>query len=121
MDPIGFGLENFDASGAWRTHDGKFPIDASGVLPDGKSFNGAAELKVILRSQSDLFTRNLATKMMTYAVGRGMERSDEPTVNGIVQDLSAHDYKFSRMVMDIVNSKPFLMRSADTDARKGKL
>ena len=121
MDPIGFGLENYDASGAWRTLDGKFPINASGTLPDGKSFNGAAGLKAILRSQSDLFTRNLTTKMMTYAVGRGMERFDEPAINGIVQDLSTHDYKFSRMVMDIVNSKPFLMRSADTDALKGKL
>ena len=113
MDPIGFGLENFDASGAWRTHDGKFLIDASGTLPGGKSFNGAKGLEAILKSKSDLFARNFTEKLMTYALGRGLERSDKSTVDRILADAAAHDYRFATLVMDVVNSKPFLMRSAE--------
>ena len=113
MDPIGFGLENYDASGAWRTLDGKFPIDASGTLPNGKSFNGARELKAILKSQSELFTRNLTEKLMTYAVGRGMEASDASTVSEIAADVASKGYRFSALVMDVVNSKPFQMRSQE--------
>ena len=74
MDPIGFGLESYDAVGAWRTHDGEFPIDTSGTLPGGKAFKGRKELKEILRGQSDAFTRNLTEKMLTLALGRGLER-----------------------------------------------
>ena len=111
MDPIGFGLENYDAAGAWRTHDGKFPVDASGTMPDGKSFEGAQGLKQILKSKSDLFTRNFTEKLMTYALGRGVERFDKPAINSIITDTASHDYRFSVLVNDIVNSKPFLMRS----------
>jgi mono/diheme cytochrome c family protein len=113
MDPIGFGLENFDASGAWRTHDGRFPIDASGTLPGGKSFNGAKGLEALLKSKSDLFARNFTEKLMTYALGRGVERFDQPTVDSIVRDAAAHNYRFSTLLMDVVNSKSFLMRSAE--------
>jgi mono/diheme cytochrome c family protein len=113
MDPIGFGLENFDASGAWRTHDGKFLIDASGTLPGGKSFNGAKGLEALLKSKSDLFARNFTEKLMTYALGRGVERFDQPTVDSIVRDAAAHNYRFSTLVMDVVDSKSFLMRSAE--------
>ncbi len=113
MDPIGFGLENYDASGAWRTHDGKFLIDASGTLPGGKSFNGVKGLEALLKSKSDLFTHNFTEKLMTYALGRGVERFDKPTVDAIVADAAAHNYRFSTLVMDVVNSKPFLMRSAE--------
>jgi len=113
MDPIGFGLENYDASGAWRSMDGKFPIDASGTLPDGKSFNGAKGLEGVLRSQSDLFTHNLTEKLLTYALGRGLERFDKPTVDTIAEDVAAHGYKFSALLMDVVNSKPFRMRSGE--------
>jgi mono/diheme cytochrome c family protein len=113
MDPIGFGLENYDPSGAWRTHDGKFLIDASGTLPGGKSFNGAKGLEEVLKSESDLFTHNFTEKLLTYALGRGVERFDKSTVDGIVEDVAAHNYRFSTLVMDIVNSKPFLMRSAE--------
>ena len=73
MDPIGFGLESYDAVGAWRDKDGDIPIDTSGVLPDGKSFQGAKDLKQILRGQSAAFTRNLTEKMLTFALGRGLE------------------------------------------------
>jgi mono/diheme cytochrome c family protein len=113
MDPIGFGLENYDASGAWRTHDGKFVIDASGTLAGGRSFDGAKGLEALLKSKSDLFTRNFTEKLMTYALGRGVERFDKSTVDGIVADAAAHNYHFSILVMDIVNSKAFLMRNSE--------
>jgi len=113
MDPIGFGLEGYDAVGAWRTHDGKIAIDSSGTLPDGKSFSGASGLKQILKGQSDAFTRNLTEKLLTFALGRGLERYDETVVNDIGRTVAANDYRFSKMVLEIVNSKPFQMRSGD--------
>ena len=76
MDPLGFGLENFDAVGAWRTMDGKLPIDSSGTLPDGRTFNGPEELRTILMSDRDAFARALTSKLLTYALGRGLERYD---------------------------------------------
>src|SRR5206468_6325729 len=74
MDPLGFGFENYDAIGAWRTKDGKFAVDAGGVLPDGRKFNGPAELRKILKERQAEFTRCLTEKLLTYALGRGMER-----------------------------------------------
>lgn len=113
MDPIGFGLESYDAVGAWRTHEGKARIDTSGALPDGKSFNGAKDLKEILKGQSDKFIRNVTEKLLTYALGRGLERHDEPTVQQIATRVSANGYRFSTLVMEIVKSKPFQMRSVE--------
>lgn len=113
MDPIGFGLESYDAVGSWRTHDGKVPFDTSGVLPDGKSFKGAKDLKQILRSQSDSFTRNLTEKLLTFALGRGLEPFDRTTVDAIARDVERNGYRFSALVLGIVNSKPFQMRSAE--------
>jgi hypothetical protein len=110
MDPIGFGLENYDGAGGWRTKDGNFDVDSSGTLPDGRSFRGAKGLKEILRSQSDLFVHNLTEKMLTYALGRGLERGDKPVVDHITQQLAAKNYRFSTLVMEIVNSSPFQMR-----------
>jgi hypothetical protein len=110
MDPLGFGLENFDAAGGWRTKDGKFDVDTSGTLPDGRKFEGVTGLKQILRAQSAQFTRNVTEKLMTYALGRGLERTDRPYVDQISSDVAAGGYKFSAMVMDIVNSSPFQMR-----------
>src|SRR4030095_9615076 len=72
MDPLGFGLENYDAIGAWREKDGQFPINASGVLPDGRSFDGAAGLKSILKAQPDAFAETLTRKLLIYALGRGL-------------------------------------------------
>ena len=116
MDPIGFGLENYDASGAWRDHDGKFPIDSSGTLPGGTTFQGSKELKQVLRSQADLFTRNLTEKMLTYALGRGVETYDRPTVDAIVRRLGENGYKFSTLVTEVANSKPFRMRRGEGDS-----
>jgi hypothetical protein len=112
MDPLGFGLENFNAIGAWRTEDGKFPVDASGTLPDGRTFRTPAELKVLLRQDRDVFARALTEKLLIYAVGRGLERYDRPTVAEIVAKLPVQDYRFSSLVSGIVNSLPFQMRSA---------
>lgn len=113
MDPIGFGLESYDAVGAWRTHDGQARIDTSGVLPDGKSFQGAKDLKSILRGQSEAFTRNLAEKLLTFALGRGLESYDKDTVEQIVQHTKRNGYRFSALVLGVVNSKPFQMRVAE--------
>jgi mono/diheme cytochrome c family protein len=110
MDPLGFGLENFDAVGAWRTMDGKFPIDATGALPDGDEFNGPDELRTVLKDQHDAFSRCLTSKLLTYALGRGLERYDTRTVRRIANRLPAHQYKFSALVLEIVNSLPFQSR-----------
>ena len=113
MDPIGFGLENYDAAGAWRTKDGNFDIDSTGTLPDGRSFTGAQGLKQVLLAQKDLFVHNLADKMLTYALGRGLERSDAPAVDRIVGQVAAADYRFSALVLAIVSSEPFQMRRGE--------
>ena len=110
MDPLGFGLENFDAIGKWRTRDGSFPVDASGVLPDGRHFTGPAELTKILASERDAFAKALTSKMLTYALGRGLEPYDRRTVRMIARKLPEHDYRFSGLVLEIVNSLPFQMR-----------
>ncbi len=113
MDAIGFALENYDATGAWRTHEGKFPIDASGALPDGRSFRGPRELTRVLLEKSDLFTRNLAEKLLTYALGRGLETYDREAVDAIVRETAAGGHRFSAMVRGIVHSKPFRMRGGE--------
>lgn len=113
MDPLGFGLENFDAIGAWRVQDGKFPIDATGLLPDGRSFNGPNELKVILKSDSEAFTISLTEKLLTYGLGRGLERYDKPAVKKIAERVAKDNYRFSSLVLEIVRSFPFQMRRGD--------
>lgn len=113
MDPLGFGLENFDAIGAWRTKDGKFPIDSTGTLPDGRTFKSPQELKTILRADRDAFASGLAEKLLTYGLGRGLERYDRPAVKKIAGAVAANNYRFSSLVLEIVYSLPFQMRRAD--------
>lgn len=113
MDPLGFGLENFDAIGAWRAQDGKFPIDSSGTLPDGRTFKGPRELKAILRADRAAFAEGVTEKLLTYALGRGLERYDKPTVRKITNQLAAEDYRFSALVLEIIKSFPFQMRRGD--------
>jgi len=113
MDPLGFGLENFNAIGAWRTQDGKFPIDASGTLPDGRSFRGPQELRAILKADRNSFTECLTEKMLTYALGRGLERYDQPAIKEIVHNVASNEYRFSSLVLEIVNSLPFQMRGGE--------
>ncbi len=109
MDPLGFALENYNAIGQWRTHDGAAPVDASGVLPDGKSFNGPAELKAILASNRQAFAECLTEKLFIYALGRGLEDYDRPATKQIVSGLAANDYRFSSLITGIVDSVPFRM------------
>ena len=113
MDPLGFGLENYNAIGEWRDQDGKFPIDSSGLLPDGRTFKGPEELKAILLSNKAAFADCIAEKMLTYALGRGLEGYDRAAVKEIVNGLAANDYKFSTLVMGIVRSMPFQMKRGE--------
>ena len=110
MDPLGFALENFDAVGAWRDKDEEREIDASGVLPGGQKFAGAAELRSILKSRPESFARSMARKMLTYALGRGLEAYDTQAVYEIAARMKAADYKFSSLVLEVVRSEPFRMR-----------
>ncbi len=107
MDPLGFGLENFDAIGAWRMKDRDFPIDASGELPDGRSFRSPVELKIILKADRDACTEGMTGKMLTYALGRGLESYDRPAVRAIARRVAGNDYRFSSLVLGIVESLPF--------------
>jgi hypothetical protein len=110
MDPLGFGLENFDGIGAWRSMDGKFPIDASGVLPGGQAFNGPRQLRQILRKKAAEFRRCLVEKMLTYALGRGLEYYDRCAVDTISAAVAKDQNRFSRLVLAVVESEPFQMR-----------
>jgi hypothetical protein len=110
MDPIGFSLENFDAVGRWRNADNGTPVDADGGLPDGSTFNGVAGLQKALLSRPELFVSTTTEKMLTYALGRGVEDYDAPAVRKIEADARASDYRFSSLVLGIVNSVPFEMR-----------
>src|SRR6185436_4814350 len=93
MDPLGFGLENFDAVGRWRTSISGKPVDSSGVLPTGEQFTGPAELKALLFQRKRDFARNLTEKMLAYALGRGLEYYDRPALKKIVQELDEHQYR----------------------------
>jgi len=112
MDVLGFGLENYDAIGRWRTTDGKFPIDSSGNFPNGKSFNGPAEMKTLLHDNMPEFVRCLAEKMLTYALGRGVESYDRPVVDDLVRQTAVADNKFQPLILGIVHSLPFQQRHA---------
>ncbi len=110
MDPLGFSLENYDAIGSWREKDGKWPIDASGRLPDGRNFTGAPGLASVLREDREAFARAVTAKMLTFALGRGLERYDRRTVDEVAKRLAASDYRFSALVQEIVKSLPFQRR-----------
>jgi hypothetical protein len=116
MDPIGFALENFDALGAWRWNDSGFPVDASGRLVDGTKVNGPASLRQALAAHSDAFLRTFTEKLLTYALGRGIEYYDMPTVRAIDREAARNNNRFSSFILGIVNSKPFQMRRAEAAA-----
>jgi hypothetical protein len=117
MDPLGFAFENYDAVGAWRDKEGGAAVDASGTLPDGRSFKGPDGLKRILRDKKDIFARCLAEKMLTYALGRGVEPFDRRAVDKITEALRKNDYRFSTLVLTIVKSDPFQKRMAPEVSR----
>jgi hypothetical protein len=110
MDPVGLSLENYDAIGRWRNTDQDEPIDAAGSLPDGVQFQGVSGLRQALLSRPELFVNTLTEKLLTYGLGRGLESYDAAAVRKIVRDGHNNDYRFSSLVLGIVNSTPFQMR-----------
>ena len=113
MDPLGLSLENFDAVGKWRTlGESSASIDASGVFPDGSKFQGVDGLKQMLL-QSDRFVPTVSEKLLTYALGRGLEYYDAPAVRAIVRNAARDDYRFSSLIAGVVQSRPFTMRRAE--------
>jgi mono/diheme cytochrome c family protein len=113
MDPLGFGLENYDAIGRWRDTDGPFTVDASGTLPGGQRFGTAAEMRALLVSQLPQFSRNLTSRMMTYALRRGLEPYDRRTVESVHRAVAADGYRLKTMVQQIVRSLPFQARRGE--------
>ncbi|MDA0282944.1 MAG: DUF1592 domain-containing protein [Planctomycetota bacterium] len=113
MDVLGFGFENFDAIGRWRDKDGSQTIDSSGKLPSGEAFSGPAELVRLLKGRRAEFARCLSEKMLTYALGRGLEYYDRCATDVILKRLNDNDYRFSELVLGIVTSKPFQKRRGD--------
>lgn len=118
MDPLGFALENFDGLGRWRETIGEFdaPIDSSGILPDGTNFDGPLGLREVLLSKQDLFVETFTERLLTYALGRGVEHYDLPTVRKITREAADDDYRWSSIILGIVNSVPFQMRRASDDS-----
>jgi Protein of unknown function (DUF1592)/Protein of unknown function (DUF1588)/Protein of unknown function (DUF1585)/Protein of unknown function (DUF1587)/Protein of unknown function (DUF1595)/Planctomycete cytochrome C len=114
MDPLGLSLENFDAIGQWRTTDAGKPIDASGVLLDGTKVNGPRPLRAALMAQKGQFVKAVTEKLLTYALGRGLEYYDAPTIRAIDRAAEAEDYRWSAIVLGIVKSSEFQMRRAGT-------
>jgi hypothetical protein len=111
MDPLGFALENFDAIGGWRTaSEAGTPIDASGQLLDGTKVSGPASLRDALLAHRQEFAETVTEKLLTYALGRGAEYYDEPAIRRIVQTAARNDYKWSSLILGIVESVPFQMR-----------
>jgi hypothetical protein len=120
MDPLGFALENFNAIGKWRTREGDASIDPSGTFPDGMKFANPAEFRAVLLSHQDQFVRTFTEKMLTFALGRGLDYYDMPAVRTILRDSARSDYRWSSVIMGVVKSVPFQMRTAnETPERAG--
>ena len=110
MDPLGFSLENFDGIGAWRMAEEGTPIDASSTLPDGSVFEGSAGLRDVLLGEEERFVETVTEKLLTYALGRGVEYYDAPAVRQITRDAATSDYRWTSMILGVVESTPFQMR-----------
>jgi hypothetical protein len=110
IDPIGFALENFDALGRWRDFEAGLAVDASGGFLDGSEFVGVTGLEQALVERPELFVRTLTEKLMTYALGRGVEYYDAPAIRKIVAGARDNNYRFSQLILGIVQSTPFQMR-----------
>ncbi len=111
MDPIGLALENFDAVGAWRTREAAGPIDVSGELADGTKVNGVVDLRNSIVSRPEMFAGTLTEKLLIYALGRGLDYRDMPTVRGIVREAAQNHYKMSSVILGVIRSTPFQMRT----------
>jgi hypothetical protein len=110
IDPLGFALENFDSTGAWRETEGKNPIDVSGILQDGTPIDSAAALRNWFAAHPEVFVGNVTERLMIYALGRGLEPNDMPVVRAIVRRAAGADYRFLTVIESIVESAPFQMR-----------
>ncbi len=115
MDPVGFALENFDAVGRWRDFENGTAIDVSGGLPDGSTFVGVEDLEHGLLKRPELFVRTLSEKLLTFALGRGVEFYDAPAIRQIVREAKAHEFRFSSIILGITKSIPFQMRATSKD------
>ncbi|MDE0107055.1 MAG: DUF1592 domain-containing protein [Bryobacterales bacterium] len=118
MDALGFALETYDGIGRWRTKDGDMPVDASGVLPNGKALSGPAELRAVLKEDLPDFARTVTEKSLTYALGRGLERFDRITVNRILDRVEATGYGFRDLVHEVIRSPAFQMRRGEAVAEQ---
>jgi hypothetical protein len=112
MDPIGFAMENFNAIGEWRTTEAQHPIDVSGALPDGTKFQGVTELQKIFLSRPEMFGTTVTEKLLTYALGRGVEYYDQPVIRSILREAAPNNYRWSSVILGIVKSAPFEMRTS---------
>jgi len=111
LDPIGFALENFDAVGAWRTREAGNPIDATGELGDGTIVDGVVALRQALMNRPGVFIQTVTEKLLTYALGRGLDYRDMPAVRAIVRESKASDYRLSSLIIGVVKSSPFRMNT----------
>jgi hypothetical protein len=118
MDPIGFAMDHFDAVGQWRDTEAGQPIDASGGLPDGSTFNGAAELKKALLRNPEQFVGTVAEKLLMYGISRNVQYYDQPAVRAIVRQAASSNYSFAALVLGVVKSAPFQMRKSQEEAPK---
>ena len=114
MDPLGFALEQFDAVGKYREEEGGVPVDPSGTMPDGAEFDGLSDLRAILFERRDEFVATVTEKLLTYALGRGVEYYDRPALRAIVREAEADDYRWSSLIVAITKSLPFQMRSTES-------
>ena len=114
IDPLGFSLENFDAVGAWRDADGHTIVDPSGAFPDGSTFDGPGTFRARLLQRREAFVATLAEKLLTYALGRGVEPYDMPVVRAIVRDARVGGFRWSSLFLGIVRSMPFQMRRSES-------
>ena len=120
MDPLGFALENFSGIGKWRTHEAGIPIDAAGIMANGTKVEGPAQLRMALLNYRGEFVRTVTEKLLTYALGRGVEYYDMPAIRTIIRDAAASDYRWSSLVLGIVKSTPFQMRRAQEPVSAGQ-
>ena len=121
MDPLGFALEDYDAVGAWRTTaEGGTPVDATGSLPDGSTVDGLQGLRALFLVRQDQFAATVTEKLLSYAIGRGLEHHDMPVVRRIVRDSAPSGYRWSSLILGIVRSAPFQMRMSRDDGASGE-
>ena len=120
MDPVGFALENYDSVGRWRNFDDGLPIDSAGSLPDGLEIDSVTALEAGIMKRPEMFVGTLAEKLLTFALGRGVELQDGPAVRQIVRDAAEDDYRFSSIIKALVNSTPFQYRIADQKPNKAE-